>query len=372
MRPINGGGPQGGGGGAGRPGGMIGLGSGMSLGLGGLASWIMSQKNNTNNMSMPDVGVPNILSDVFNRLPQSKPVIHTFPRSSSKAPQILITPKDTSANKPQILITPKDTSANKPLILPNPITIPASHHIAWSSVSNAKTRASSVEAAKRSYDRTLYNFANRAIKRAEEKGVVYSDDEKDILRNTIINNAKNHKGDLLSYQDAYAEIVTNPEYAKVIKSDAAYYQKEKERLTSLIEKTKNQRKSTKALKEELKTLEKHNPESRDYLARAHDPAADIASGYNLYLSGERRLFEGITVTSKKANDLDNIAKKRFDKLTPEQAAVEFPDGYPDTWDKILNWGAKYSRSVKEGGRYYGRLNARELMRNDYFLTHLTS
>lgn len=104
--------------------GRTGPGTGFAgLGLAGLATWIMSQKNKTN-MSLPNIETPSILSDVFTTDLSGNHTRKTiFPHNGSKAPSILSHPaidykKQEIINRGSIPQTPKA------LILSNPFTYP--------------------------------------------------------------------------------------------------------------------------------------------------------------------------------------------------------------------------------------------------------
>jgi hypothetical protein len=126
--------------------------------------------------------------------------------------------------------------------------------------------------------------------------------------------------------------------------------------------------NAKKKREQLKTEEitRQNAE----FAQAHDPSKGLKDTTEQILTGKISAVGGIQITSKNANDLDNAASLRYDKLFKSGdpiISVEFPDGKPDSWAKIVDWGIKNSPRFK---KYLSMPDGLNQMRYDLYLTHL--
>jgi len=169
------------------------------------------------------------------------------------------------------------------------------------------------------------------------------------------------------FYTAYQDFASHPDnYDRIIKVAAENETKIK-MLDDEIASAAARKKSKKPI-EQLKTQEitRQNAE----FAQAHPPGKGLKDNPEGILTGKTSAVEGIQITSKRANDLDNEATQRYDKLFKAEDPiinVEFPDGRPDSWAKIVDWGIKNSVNYK---KYFSMPDGLNQMRYDLYLTHL--
>jgi len=169
------------------------------------------------------------------------------------------------------------------------------------------------------------------------------------------------------FYTAYQDFASHPDnYDRIIKI-AAENERKIKMLDDEIAAAKKARKAKKPI-EQLKTKEitRQNAE----FAQAHPPGKGLKDNPEGILTGKTSAIEGIQITSKRANDLDNQATQRYDKLFKAGdpiISVEFPNGKPDSWAKIVDWGIKNSANYK---KYLSMPDGLNQMRYDLYLTHL--
>ena len=169
------------------------------------------------------------------------------------------------------------------------------------------------------------------------------------------------------FYTAYEDFASHPDnYERIIKIAAENETKIK-MLDDEIASAAARKKSKKPI-QQLKTQEitRQNAE----FAQAHPPGKGLKDNPEGILTGKTSAVEGIQITSKRANDLDNEATQRYDKLFKAEDPiinVEFPDGRPDSWAKIVDWGIKNSVNYK---KYLSMPDGLNQMRYDLYLTHL--
>jgi hypothetical protein len=220
----------------------------------------------------------------------------------------------------------------------------------------------------RAESQTLTNEAARlAVKTAMNRlkikfGRRLTDDEREIIKRK----AKESYPEFLTAYENFASHPDNYDRINMIR---------KQNKETLIElqteidsfKTVNAKGKLKAQDDYKKELDRQNTE----FAQAHDPSTGVKDNIEAYLSGETSIIEGVQVTSKNANDLDNAATQRYDKLfragDSVAIGVQFPNGKPDSWDKIIAWGIKNHRDYK---KYFSMPDGLNQMRYDLYLTHL--
>ena len=169
------------------------------------------------------------------------------------------------------------------------------------------------------------------------------------------------------FYTAYQDFASHPDnYERIIKIAAENETKIK-MLDDQIASAAAKKKAKKPI-QQLKTQEitRQNAE----FAQAHPPGKGLKDNPEGILTGKTSAVEGIQITSKRANDLDNEATQRYDKLFKAEDPiinVEFPDGRPDSWAKIVDWGIKNSDKYK---KYLSMPDGLNQMRYDLYLTHL--
>jgi hypothetical protein len=168
------------------------------------------------------------------------------------------------------------------------------------------------------------------------------------------------------FYTAYQDFASHPDnYDRIVKVAAENERKIKaldEEIASVSSR------KAKKLREALKTEEitRQNAE----FAQAHDPSKGLKDNAEQILTGKTSAVGGIQITSKNANDLDNAASLRYDKLFKSGDPIintEFPNGKPDSWAKIVDWGIKNSPRYT---KYLSVPDGLKQMQYDLYLTHL--
>lgn len=274
-------------------------------------------------------------------------------RGSAGAPSRGPTPSSTNPRAPRggSSGAPKDPMTGNYMDQPNERRFASGGSVLARAESQALTNEAARLATKTAMNRLEIKFGRRL-----------TDDEREIIKRK----AKESRPEFVTAYENFASHPDNYDRINMIRKQ------NKETLTELQTeidsfKTVNAKGKVKAQDDYKKELDRQNAE----FAQAHDPSKGLKDNIESYLSGETSIIEGVQVTSKNANDLDNAATQRYDKLfrAGDSAAigVQFPNGKPDSWDKIIAWGIKNHRDYK---KYFSMPDGLNQMRYDLYLTHL--